>query len=108
MTIRLHSLTPARWPDLEVIFNARGCSVAHGCWCMYYRRSGSRGPLPEGGTQAAPNKAEFKALVDAGAMTGVIGYRGATPVGWLSFGPREDFAKLVRSPVMKAVDDEPV
>jgi hypothetical protein len=25
-------LTPDRWPDLEAIFNARGCSVARGCW----------------------------------------------------------------------------
>ena len=30
------------------------------------------------------------------------------PVGWVSLGPREDFAKLRRSPVMKAVDDQPV
>ena len=25
-------LTPERWPDLEAIFNAKGCAVAHGCW----------------------------------------------------------------------------
>ena len=30
------------------------------------------------------------------------------PVGWVSLGPREDFARLKRSPVMKAVDDQPV
>jgi ribosomal protein S18 acetylase RimI-like enzyme len=29
-------------------------------------------------------------------------------VGWVSLGPREDYAKLQRSPVMKAVDDRPV
>jgi hypothetical protein len=23
-----------RWPDLEALFNARGCSVARSCWCM--------------------------------------------------------------------------
>lgn len=28
--------------------------------------------------------------------------------GWVSLGPREDFAKLRRSPVMKPVDDQPV
>ena len=32
-------LTLARWGDLEAVFNARGCSVARGCWCMAYRRS---------------------------------------------------------------------
>ena len=108
MNLETRVLTPARWADLETLFAARGCSVARGCWCMYYRRSGARDPVPAGMTQAAANKAAFKALVDGGAMTGVIGYRGRTPVGWLSFGPREDFAKLVRSPVMKAVDAQPV
>lgn len=108
MKLAIHPLTPASWPDLEAIFQARGCSVARGCWCMYYRRSGDRGPLPAGTTQAAANKAELKALVDAGRMTGLVGYRDGVPVGWLSIGPREDFAKLRRSPVMKAVDDQPV
>ena len=108
MNLETRVLTPARWPDLEALFAARGCSVARGCWCMYYRRSGARDPVPAGMTQAAANKAAFKALVDGGAMTGVIGYRGKTPVGWLSFGPRADFAKLVRSPVMKPVDAQPV
>jgi hypothetical protein len=54
-------LTPERWPDLEAIFNARGCSVARGCWCMYYRRSGSRGPLPRGTTHAQAKRDELKA-----------------------------------------------
>jgi predicted GNAT family acetyltransferase len=37
-------------------------------------------------------------------MPGLIGYEGTTPVGWVSLGPREDYARLERSPVMKAVD----
>ncbi len=106
--LAIRPLTPARWADLESIFNARGCSVARGCWCMYYRHSG-RQPAPAAGESVAErNRRRFKALVDAGRFTGVIAYRGRTPVGWLSFGPREDFAKLQRSPVMKPVDDRPV
>jgi len=38
----------------------------------------------------------------------LIGYRGKEPVGWGSFGPRQGYAKLERSPVMRPVDDEPV
>jgi ribosomal protein S18 acetylase RimI-like enzyme len=106
--LTVHPLTPERWPDLEAIFRARGCSVARGCWCMFYRRSGEPAPAPAGTTRAQVARAEFKALVDAGKMTGLVGYRGREPVGWISFGPREDFAKLQRSPVMKAVDDRPV
>ena len=108
MKLTVQPLTPERWPDLEALFNAKGCSVARGCWCMFYRRSGSRGPLPKGTTEAQANRAELKALVDSGEPPGLIGYRGKVPVGWVSIGPRDDYAKLRRSPVMKPVDDLPV
>jgi len=108
MKLTVHPLTSERWPDLEAIFEARGCSVARGCWCMFYRRSGERPPRAPGVTQAQQERAALKALVDAGVTTGLVGYRGETPVGWVSLGPREDYAKLRRSPVMKAVDDAPV
>jgi len=103
--LTVHPLTPERWPDLEAVFNAKGCSVARGCWCMYYRRSGSRGPLPAGTTRAQANRAELKALLRSREPPGLIGYRGKVPVGWVSLGPRDDYAKLRRSPVMKAVDE---
>jgi ribosomal protein S18 acetylase RimI-like enzyme len=108
MKLTVRPLTPARWPDLETIFNAKGCSVARGCWCMYYRRSGSAGEVPPGTTQAQANRAALKALVASGNPPGLIGYDGKVPVGWVSLGPRHDYAKLRRSPVMKAVDDQPV
>jgi ribosomal protein S18 acetylase RimI-like enzyme len=108
MKLTVHPLTPERWPDLEALFNARGCSVARQCWCMFYRRSGSRGTLPAGVTHAQANCADLRALVDSGEPPGLIGYRGRTPVGWVSLGPREAFGKLRRSPVMKPVDDQPV
>jgi len=108
MKLTVAPLTPDRWPDLEAVFKAKGCSVARGCWCMAYRRSGARGPLPPGMTRAQANRAALKALVDAGNPPGLIGYRGKVPVGWISIGPREQYAKLKRSPVMKAVDEQPV
>ena len=75
---------------------------------MYYRHSGALPPLPAGTTRAAVFRSELKAMVDGGRAPGLIGYRGRAPVGWVSLGPREEFAKLRRSPVMKAVDDESV
>ena len=45
MKLKIEPLTPARWPDLEAVFRAKGCSVARGCWCMYYRYSGAA-PAP--------------------------------------------------------------
>ena len=43
-----------------------------------------------------------------GVVPGLLGYEGGRPVGWVSLGPREDYAKLARSPVMKPVDEKPV
>lgn len=108
MKLTIRPATPDRWRDVETIFNARGCSVARGCWCMFYRRSGSAGALPPGMTRSQANRADLKALVDAGNPPGLIGYAGTMPVGWVSLAPREEFAKLKRSPVMRAVDDRPV
>ena len=108
MKLTVAPLTPDRWPDLEAIFNAKGCSVARCCWCMAYRLSGSRKALPRGVTQAQANRTALKALVDAGNPPGLIGYRGKVPVGWVSIAPREEYARLKRSPVMKPVDEQPV
>ncbi len=107
MPLTLRPLTPSRFPDLEAIFEARGCSVARGCWCMFYRRTGNPAPPPRM-SRAAANRKDLKGLVDAGEFIGLIGYEGKVPVGWISLGPREGYRKLERSPVMKPVDDKPV
>jgi GNAT superfamily N-acetyltransferase len=98
-------LTPERWPDLERVFAGNGCSVARNCWCMYYRLTG---PDYESHTRGSPSQARrrrLRELVDSGVAPGLIGYRGGEPVGWISLGPRAEFARLARSPIMKPVDD---
>ncbi len=100
-------LTPERWPDLEALFLAKGCSIARGCWCMYYRESGKQA-VPAGSSPAAERRKRLKRLTRGEQPPGLIGYRGRTPVGWVSLGLRQDFAKLARSPVMKPVDERPV
>ena len=101
-------LTPSRWPDLEALFNARGCSVARGCWCMFYRLSGPVAP-PRGKTRAEHFHDALHGLTLAGKPPpGLIAYRARQPVGWVSLGPREHFARLAKSPVMKPVDERPV
>src|SRR6516164_2163437 len=108
MKLTIKPLTPERWPDLEAIFQAKGCTVARSCWCMAYRKSGPPDPLPPGTKRSQANRAELKALVDAGRPPGLIGYLGKVPVGWISLGPRDEFLRLQRSSVMKPVDDQPV
>jgi len=69
---KIRPLTPARWFDLEAIFKARGCSVARGCWCMYYRVSSA---FPLGIGRADAHRAALKAL--AKSMFGAAGFEGA-------------------------------
>jgi len=106
-TLDIHPLTPDRFADLEALFNGPGGSQVRGCWCMYYRRSGAA-DVPAGMTQAQFNKRALHSLVDRGVVPGLIGYRDGEPAAWVSLGPREDYAKLARSPVMKPVDNAPV
>ena len=108
MKVTVLPATPERWPDVEAIFGAKGCSVARGCWCMHYRHSGSAPSLSSVAKRSKVYRAGLKALVHAGRSPGLVAYRGERPVGWVSLAPREEFARLERSPVMKPVDDKPV
>ena len=98
-------MTPGRWKDLVELFGwDRG--AYSGCWCMWFRISQqefSRN-APNGG---APNREAMKRLVERGKVPGLLAYRDAKPVGWVSIAPREQFARIERSPVTKPVDDEP-
>src|SRR5437016_10118641 len=103
MKLKVRPLTKETWKDLVELFSRPGASIVRGCWCMYYRKSGGSGV---GVGQV--NRRAMKSLVDRGIVPGLIGYQDGSPVGWISLGPREDYAKLRRSPVMKPVDDKPV
>lgn len=108
MNIDVRPLTPGRWPDVEAIFNARGCGVARGCWCVFYRHTGRSPPRPPGVTLGELRRRELEGLAAEDPPPGLIGYRSGTPVGWISLGPREVFRRFERSPIRKPVDDQPV
>jgi GNAT superfamily N-acetyltransferase len=98
-------LTPETWSELEELFSLPGGSIVRGCWCMYYRRSGK---VTVSGAAGVENKQQLCDLVDGGSVPGLVGFVDGTPAGWISLGPREDYAKLRRSPIMKPVDDQEV
>ena len=104
MKLEVRPLTKETWKDLVELFSRPGASIVRGCWCMYYRKSGGSGGVGVGQV----NRKAMKSLVDRGTVPGLIGYQDGSPVGWISLGTREDYAKLRRSPVMKPVDDKPV
>jgi GNAT superfamily N-acetyltransferase len=97
MNLRVVPVTAERWGDMCALFEARGPRGGHrnvpayGCWCMYWRDR----KLEHGG----PNKRAMEELVHAGREPGLLAYDAAgRPVGWVSLGPREDFAALLDSP----------
>ena len=75
---------------------------------MYYRVSGGAFGELRRDELKARRKAALRELARGDPPPGLIGYRGTTPVGWISLGPREDYARLSRSPTMRAVNDAPV
>jgi GNAT superfamily N-acetyltransferase len=55
------------------------------------------------------NRDAFRQVVAGAAQPpGLLAYRGADPVGWCAIAPRDEYATLERSRVLKRVDDEPV
>jgi GNAT superfamily N-acetyltransferase len=107
MKLDVEPLTRDNWDDLVELFARPGASIARGCFCMCYRRSG-RHEVPAGLAYSESNKKALKALVDRGIVPGLIGFEKGRAIGWISLGPREEYAKLARSPVMKPVDEKPV
>ena len=97
-------LTAETWPDLEQLFGRPGGSIVRGCWCMHYRTSGGAGPRPTAGG----NREQLRELALGDTPPGLVGYLDGDPVGWISLGPREDYLRLRRSPVMKPVDETEV
>ena len=97
-----HPLTPERWADFEKLFGPRGACA--GCWCMYWRLTRSQFDQQQGEL----NRRSIKALVDSGNIPGILAYVDDEPVGWCSIAPRQEFATLARSRILKPVDDQPV
>lgn len=100
--LRFHPLTPERWDDFEQLFGPHG--AYGGCWCMWWRCS--RAEFQGQGAQG--NQQAIKRLVEQGVVPGILAYRDGVPVAWCSVAPREDFASLQRSRVLKRLDDRPV
>ena len=104
MGFEIRPLSAETWADLEELFGAPGGSIVRGCWCMYYRLTG-----PEGRERTKEqNKQALHSLATSGRPPGLVGYTGGRPVGWISLGPRADYRRLARSPIMKPVDDAAV
>lgn len=54
------------------------------------------------------NKAAMQRIVARNEIPGLLAYVNKKPVGWISLGPKEQFGRIERSPLFKAIDKQPV
>lgn len=102
MRLDIKPLTPDLWPQLELLFGERGACA--GCWCMWWRLTRSEFERSKGDA----NKRAFRALVDSGREPGLLAFSEDEPVGWCAVEPRQNYASLGRSRVLKPIDDQAV
>jgi GNAT superfamily N-acetyltransferase len=95
-------LTMERWPDFEKLFGPRGANG--GCWCMWWRQTRAEYQRQRG----EANRRAMQRIVASGEIPGILAYHNHQAVGWCSVAPRENFASLNRSPVLKPIDALPV
>lgn len=94
-----HPVTPGRFEDFADVINPN--RRATHCWCLSHRCTQQIGEL--GGTR----EAAMRTLTEREPQ-GVVTYRDGEPVGWCSVGPREHIPRLVRSRLIRPVDEVPV
>jgi GNAT superfamily N-acetyltransferase len=102
MAIEVVPVTADRWDDLVRVFGPNG--AYSGCWCMWWRLSAKDFDRNSG----AAKRRRLRALARDGRTPGLLAYRDADPVGWVSVAPRSEFPRVERSPALKPIDDRPV
>ncbi|HSK94850.1 MAG TPA: GNAT family N-acetyltransferase [Candidatus Angelobacter sp.] len=98
-------LTPDRLSDLAQLFGQGGDPKR--CWCSWYRLRNADFI----GASAESNRGVLEQAVATtaaeGRAPGLVAYREAEPIGWVSVGPRADYARLDASRVLAPIDDRP-
>jgi GNAT superfamily N-acetyltransferase len=100
--IEANPLTPDRWNDFEGLFGEKG--AYGGCWCMWWRTT--RREFEE--QQGDGNREAMKTIVESGEIPGLLFYSDGKAIAWCSIAPRENYASLNRSRILKKLDDTPV
>ena len=105
--------TADRWADLVDLFERRGPRGAwprtSACYCMFWRLQPSdceaafrRRSLEN--RSGGPNKTAMKRIVERSGVPGLLAYRDALPVGWVSVSPRSELVRLEHSPQLRPED----
>lgn len=98
METETYPVTPDRFEDFADVVNPN--RRATHCWCLSHR-------LSPGEIEDLGGHSRELAMREVCAThpPGVVTYRDGEPVGWCSISPRVQLPKLVRSRVIRPVDD---
>ncbi|HET7846565.1 MAG TPA: GNAT family N-acetyltransferase [Acidimicrobiia bacterium] len=99
-------LTLDRLPDLSLLFGQGG--DPKWCWCASFRMRSAdfRKSNPDANRRVLELALKATSLDDR--APGLIAYRDSDPIGWVSFGPRDDFVRLSQSRLLAPVDEDEV
>ena len=103
--LRIMPITPAHFDDLDLLF-ARG--YPRTCQCAYLRLTSRDYTHASPAERKSVHQEAIRRAARQGRAAGMIGYDEAGPVGWVSFGPRQEYARLAASAVLRPVDDQQV
>lgn len=99
----VYPATRERWNDLLTLFGPNG--AYWNCWCTFWRYTNSE-------FEAADKESKIialKSIVDSDDyIPGLLAYHEGNPIGWMAMSPRSSFRRLVKSRVIKPVDELPV
>ncbi|MFW9996680.1 MAG: GNAT family N-acetyltransferase [Candidatus Odinarchaeota archaeon] len=101
--INCYPATPDRWNDLTKLFGNSGAQW--GWWCMYWVMTNKQFNQVSAQTRKNALQALFE---DESQIPGILAYIDGNPVGWCALSPRENYKRLVKSRVIKPVDDKAV
>ena len=88
MDFEFYPVDKNRWQDFERLFESKG--GPHYCWCMVWRKVGSRIPK----STKPEKKNAIKKYVEDQIPIGLLGYCNEEPVAWCSVAPRETYRNL--------------
>ena len=104
--LEIHPLTAERLPDLATLFGQGG--DPKWCWCSFFRLRN----VDFKGATATSNRSVLERAVTTtaadGRAPGLVAYRDGEAIGWVSLGPRDDYARLQNSRVLAPIDEKPV
>ena len=101
-SLSVRPVTPDRWDDLLALFGPNG--AYSNCWCTFFRQTGAE--FAAGCRETGKgNRSLLRRLVRDGEVPGLLAYRDASPVGWVSVAPRPAFGRYLRSPITRLDDD---